>query len=86
MKKISAVIVACSVGMMSQAQLVDDFSTVGLGEYTQTRVLDNAISEANISFSDSTGSLGASYGGTLAAVEQVVLLRTDYSLTIDSTL
>lgn len=86
MKKTSTVIAACFMGLMAQAQLIDDFSTAGLGEYTQTRILDNAISEANIAFSDATGSLGAAYGGTLNAAEQVVFLRTDYSLTVGNTL
>jgi hypothetical protein len=62
--------------------LVDDFNTPGLTEYTQTRVLDNGVATANVSFSDATGNLVASYGGTPNSPEQVVLLRDDYTLGI----
>ncbi len=80
MKKISLIITACSMAVAAQAQVVDNFDTAGLGEYTVTRILDNAVSEANVSFSDGAGTLSASYGGTTAAAEQVVQLRNDFSL------
>ncbi|HLP78206.1 MAG TPA: PEP-CTERM sorting domain-containing protein, partial [Candidatus Paceibacterota bacterium] len=76
------------VGTMAgaaQAQLIDDFSG-GLGAYTLTRILDNGIAEANVSFSAASGALVASYGGTLSQAEQVVFLRNDYSLSVGSRL
>jgi hypothetical protein len=81
MKKISAVIAACSIGLAVQAQLVDDFSG-GLGAYTLTRILDNGVAEANVSFSAASGSLVASYAGTLNQAEQVVFLRSDTGLAV----
>jgi PEP-CTERM motif len=87
MKKLIALAAATlAVSLTAQAQLIDDFSVLGLGEYTQTRILDNGITEANVSFSDASGALAASYGGTVAAAEQVVLLRSDFSLAVGSIL
>ncbi|MBC8095131.1 MAG: hypothetical protein H7Y43_04900 [Akkermansiaceae bacterium] len=82
MKKISLTIAACLIGAVSQAQLIDDFGVAGLGEYTQTRVLDNGIAEVNVSFSDASGKLSATYAGTISQPEQVLLLRNDFSLAI----
>ncbi len=73
-----------SLAVSAQAGLIDDFSAVGLSDYTLTRVLDNGIAEANVSFSDATGSLVASYAGTISQPEQVLLLRSDLSLPIGS--
>jgi hypothetical protein len=75
--------------LVSSAVVIDDFGTPGLSEYTLTRVLDNGFAESNISFSDSSGSLVASYttGGTpLNQAEQVFFLRNDYSLSVGQTL
>ncbi|MEO5917359.1 MAG: PEP-CTERM sorting domain-containing protein [Luteolibacter sp.] len=66
--------------------LVDDFSDLTLTEYTQTRILDSTFANVNISFSASTGALGASYSGTPNAAEQVVILRDDYTLGVGETL
>jgi hypothetical protein len=82
MKQLSLIIVAGSLAIAAQAQLIDDFNSAGLGEYTSTRLLDNAVSEGNVSLADASGSLGASYGGTLAGAEQSVLLRNDFSLSV----
>lgn len=60
--------------------IVDDFNVAGLAEYTQTAVLDNGVAESNVSFSDATGALVASYGGTVNQPEQVLLLRDDATL------
>lgn len=70
----------------THAAVIDDFDTVGLENYTLTRVLDNGVAESNVSFSDASGSLVASYGGTVAQAEQVLLLRSDFSLSIGDTL
>jgi len=66
--------------------IVDDFSSAGLGQYVSTVVLDNGISESNVTFSDSSGALVASYAGSFSQPEQVVLLRDDVSLAIGETL
>lgn len=82
MKQISLTLAACLIGAVAQAQLIDDFSVVGLSEYTQTRILDNGVAEANVSFSDASGKLSAVYAGTLSQAEQLLLLRNDFSLGI----
>lgn len=78
MKKISIIIAVCSMGLMAQAQLVDDLNTAGLSEYTQTIVLQNGASSPLV-FSDSTGALTVSKASGTAP-EQVLLLRNDYTL------
>lgn len=80
MKKISTTLAACLLGAVAQAQLVDSFSGGSLGTYTLTRVLDNGVAEANVTFSDTTGALVGSYAGTINQPEQLVLLRSDVSL------
>ena len=72
--------------LVSRAVVVDDFGTAGLSEYTLTRVLDNGFAESNVSFSDASGSLIASYGGTVSQPEQLFFLRSDYSLAVGQTL
>ena len=86
MKKYSLTIAACLAGAAAQAQLIDDFSVAGLGEYTLTRILDNGIAEANVTFADTSGSLAASYAGTLNQPEQLVFLRNDFSLAVGNML
>ena len=86
MKKISLIMSACLLGMIAQAQPIDDFETPGLGQYLQTTVLDNGIAEANVSFSDATGALVGSYGGTVSQPEQVLFLRNDFNLPVGSML
>jgi hypothetical protein len=73
-----------TLAVSAQAGIIDDFSVPGLSEYTQTAVLDNGIAESNVTFSDASGSLVASYGGTVSQPEQVLLLRNDFSLPIGS--
>lgn len=86
MKILSLPLAACLIGTVAQAQLIDDFSIGGLTEYTPTIVLDNAISQVNVSFSDTTGALVGSYGGTLNQAEQVLLLRSDFNLAVGNVL
>jgi hypothetical protein len=91
MKPLQTLFIASATGIATlmtanaAVGLVDNFSDLTLTEYTQTRVLDNGASAANVSFSASTGALFASYSGTNAA-EQVVLLRDDISLAVGETL
>lgn len=81
MKRIAIICVACVLGVASRAQiLLDNFNQPGLSDYVKTVVLDNGIAEANVSFSDASGSLVASYAGTVNQPEQVLLLRNDLSL------
>lgn len=82
----SLILSAVVLGPSAQGQLIDDFNAAGLGEYTQTRVLDNAIGQANVSFSDATGALVSSYGGTTNQAEQVLLLRSDFNLAVGNAL
>jgi len=86
MKRLSLVVSACLMSALAQGQLIDNFGVAGLGEYTQTTVLDNAIAEANVSFSDATGALVGSYGGTSSQPEQVLLLRSDFNLAVGNAL
>src|SRR3990172_2422015 len=80
MQKMTGIIMALSVGVAAQAQLIDGFSGGSLGSYTLTRILDNGVAEANVSFSDATSALVASYAGTVNQAEQVVFLRNDFNL------
>lgn len=68
----------------SAATVIDTFTGALSPQYTQTRVLDNGTG-ANVSFSTTGGALSASYAGTNAA-EQVLLLRDDYTLAVGNTL
>lgn len=86
MKKIGIIMIASLMTMGVQAQLIDSFSGVGLGAYTLTRILDNGVAEANVSFSDASGALVASYAGTINQAEQVVFLRNDFSLAVGNRL
>ena len=68
------------------ATVVDTFTGALSPAYTLTRVLDNGVAQANISFSTTGDALRATYTGATAAAEQVVLLRNDYSLAVGQTL
>lgn len=81
MKKIGLVMSACLMGMMAQAQLIDDFSDTSLAEYTLSRIND-ANGTAHISFASPSGNLRGAYTGTPNAFEQVLFLRNDYSLAV----
>lgn len=71
-----------SAALAGPIGIIDDFNTPGLGEYTLTRVLDNGVAESNVSFSDASGALVASYAGTVNQPEQVLFLRSDANLGI----
>jgi hypothetical protein len=83
MKKISTLILASSIGLAAQAQLVDTLNNTTLSPYTQTTILQNGAS-SGITFSDTSGSLTSTGGGTVP--DQVLLLRNDYSLAVGETL
>jgi hypothetical protein len=83
MKKFSALILASSIGLAAQAQVVDTLNNTTLAPYTQTTVLQNGAS-SGITFSDSTGTLTSTGGGTVP--DQVLFLRNDYSLYLGETL
>ncbi len=80
-----AAILAAPFALNAQV-VIDDFSDLNVSEYTLTRVLDNGFAEANVSFSASSGSLVASYAGTVNQAEQVLFLRSDYTLFVGETL
>lgn len=71
----------CSAG----AAVVDDFNDESLSEYTLTRVLDNNTT-SNISFSATGGFLSVSAASVTNVPEQVLLLRSDSSLSVGETL
>jgi hypothetical protein len=86
MKKISAVILAASLGVAVQAQLVDSFINTSLSPYTQTIVLaQNGDGPLNFSTTANGLQVSRTYtsGGT---PQQDLLLRGDYSLSVGDTL
>ncbi len=80
MKKISVLIMVCSMGVAAQAQVIDTFNNTSLSPYTQTIILQNGAS-SGIVFSDATGALTESKASGTSP-EQVLFLRNDYSLTV----
>ena len=82
MKKLGFIAIACSIGWSLQAQVIDPLNGDSLSEYTTTLVLDNSDGAgAGVSFSDSSGSLVASYTGSVSDPEQALFLApsTDFS-------
>ncbi len=89
MKPRHSLLIAAAFGISSAATapaatVVDTFTGALSSQYTLTRVLDNGIAEANISFSTTGGALRSLYatGTNTNQAEQVVLLRDDYSLAV----
>ncbi len=80
MKKISAIMIASSLALAAQAQLIDDFSDTSLAEYTKSVVLEQSGVNA-VSFASPSGALQVSKT-TDTGAEQVLFLRGDYSLGI----
>jgi len=83
MKKISALIIACSMSLAIHAQIIDSLTsghnnpaTGGLVGYTDTTVLDNSHGAGNgLSFTSSSASgLSANYVGTGTTAEQALFL------------
>jgi len=86
MKKLSLIMSACLMGMIAQAQLIDNFSG-NLSAYTATRILNNGNhSPANTYSWEING--GALRLNTTAyvGIEQFALTRTDFSLGVGSEL
>ena len=74
MKKIGAMLLACSLGMVAQAQIIDPL-TGSLSGYTTTLVNDGGSGGASsVSFTDSGSGLQANFVGTVAAPEQALFL------------
>jgi hypothetical protein len=72
MKKISVLIMACSMGVAAQAQIIDPL-TGSLGGYTTTMVLENSLGAGQgVSFSSSASGLQANYVGTGTTAEQAL--------------
>ena len=76
MKKISAFIIASSLGLGAHAQtLINAFNGESLANYTTTSILENSDGQGSgVSFSDSTGGLVASFAGTVSDPEQALFL------------
>lgn len=76
MKKISALLIACSVGMAAQAQTIIDALTGSGPTYTTTLLNDVSHGSTGLSFTTSGSGLQASYVGTGTTAEQGVFLAT----------
>ena len=86
MKKISAVILACSVGVAVQAQLIDNFSTDSSLSYNQAILLAQSADPAAV-FGISSGTLQVSQASHTTGAQQQVYIRNDgYSLAVGQTL
>jgi hypothetical protein len=88
MKKISVILLACSMGVVAQAQDIDTLNNTDLSPYTLTPVLYSGSSipaTTTISFSDTSGALQAT-ASSYNDIEQALFLRSDYSLTVGETL
>lgn len=83
MKKISAVLLSCSMVVVAQAQVIDPL-TGSLSGYTTTLVLDNSSGVGSgVSFTSSASGLQANFVGTLSDPEQALFLApsTSFSTT-----
>ena len=74
MNKISIILLASSLALATQAQLIDPL-TGSLSGYTTTLVLDNSHGAGSgVSFTDSSSGLQANFTGTVADPEQAFFL------------
>jgi hypothetical protein len=74
MKTISAILVACSIGLGVQSQIIDPL-TGSLSGYTTTMVLDNSLGAGGgVSFTGSGSGLQANFVGTGTPAEQALFL------------
>jgi hypothetical protein len=86
MKKISAVILACSTGIAVQAQVIDDFSSDSSLNYNQAILLAQSADPAAV-FGISSGTLQVSQANYTSGAQQQVYIRNDgYSLGVGQTL
>ena len=87
-KKIIVLILACSMGVAAQAQLIDTLNNTSLSEYTLTPVLysgSGVPDTTTISFSDSSGALTAT-AANYNDIEQALFLQSANSLSVGETL
>lgn len=86
MKKISAIILASSIGVAVQAQLIDDFSSDSSLSYTKAILLAQSADPAAV-FGISSGTLQVSQASWTAGAQQDVYIRNDgWSLGVGQTL
>ena len=89
MKKLSALIIAGSIGLAVQGQgIIDSLNGTDLSPYTLTPVLysgSGVPATTTISFSDTSGALTAT-AANYNDIEQALFLRSDYSLSLGETL
>lgn len=84
-KKIKVLIMACSMGMAAQAQLIDGFSG-SLSPYTETIVLAQNP-DGPLAFAIASGALQVSRTfSSGASAQQDLFLRNDYSLAVGEVL
>lgn len=89
MKKISAVILVCSMGAAVQAQLIDDFSSDSSLSYNKAIVLAQSANPAAVFgiSSSPAGTLQVSQASFTSGAQQDVYIRNDgYSLAVGQTL
>jgi hypothetical protein len=86
MKKISVLIMACSMGVVAQAQLIDSLTTGSLAPYTETIILaQNADGPFTFSSTGSGLQVSRVYSSGNTP-QQDLFLRNDYSLAVGETL
>lgn len=75
MKRFGLTIIGCLAVITLQAQVIDPLNGDSLSGYTDTLVLDNSSGGGSgVSFSDTSGTLTASFTGTVSDPEQAVFL------------
>jgi hypothetical protein len=82
MKKIGVLIMACSMGVAAQAQVVDTLTSGSLAPYTQTIILSQNGDGPLIFASTGSGLQVSRTFSSGGAAQQDLLLRNDYSLTV----
>jgi len=78
MKKISALILASSIGLAAQAQVIDPLTGTGgpSGGYTTTLVLDNSHGVSGASFTTGASGLSLNFVGSTSDPEQALSLAS----------
>lgn len=85
MKKISAVILACSLGVAVQAQLIDSLTSGSTAPYVTTIILAQN-GDGPLNFSSTGSGLEVSRVSSDTSAQQDLCLRNDYQLSVGSTL
>lgn len=86
MKKISALMAACSVGLAVQAQIIDTLTGGSLASYTKTIVLSQNADGPMTFTSTGSGLQVSRVISSGSSAQQDLLLRGDYSLSVGNTL